>query len=287
MKRSVHSRINPALSMVLAAFFFATLGAIIKYLKHLPTWEIVFVRSFVNLIWCFPSGVREFPKQWRKEFWALLLRGVSGCASMVLYFYAIEHIKLADAVMLNNASPILVLILSAIFLKEKLSSKSVVCVLVAFIGVSFIIKPQFLLHGLDSRDLGALAGFASIFAAGIAYVSIKFATRYLTPNFIVFSFALVSSLMALGPMLMNFVQPTPVEWLLLILGGLLAALAQLAMTHGYAKLPASTASPLMLIMVFFSAAYGWFFWGEMPDKWSFFGSLLVVGGLIGAYRWRN
>lgn len=277
----------PVLSMVLAAFAFSSLGAIIKHLKHIPTWEIVFVRSFVNLLWCLPGGVRDFPRQWRKEFWAVLLRGVSGCTSMALYFYAIEHIKLADAVMLNNASPILVLILSAIFLKEKLSPKSVTCVVVAFIGIGFIIKPQFLLHGLDARDLGALAGFGSIFAAGIAYVSIKYATRYLTPNFIVFSFALVSSLMALGPMLWNYLPPTPSEWALLILGGVLAAIAQLAMTHGYAKLPASTASPLLLITVFFSAAYGWFLWGEMPDKWSFFGSILVISGLIGAYQWRN
>lgn len=277
---------GPVGYMILSSLAFAIMGVFIKMLQRLPTWEVVFFRALVNFFWLLPWALANPVKQMvMKEPKALLSRGISGCLSMVLYFYAIEHIKLADAVMLNYFSPIIVLILSAVLLGERLSKMAIGFILVAFSGVGLILKPDFSFSN-TSAEIAGIAGLLSAFVAAIAYISIKVATRTVPPRYIVFSFASVSVLMSVVPMLMFYVQPTPQEWAALLLAGSLATIAQEMMTRGYAGLPASVASPLTLTTVFFSAVLAWGVWGEIPDQWSMLGSLLVVCGLVGAFKWR-
>lgn len=269
--------------LLLSTASFAAMSILVKLLGRLPTWEIVFFRSFINFLWLLP-WLREYPirREWRREAWVLVLRGVSGCVSMTLMFYAIQHMHVADALMLNYSSPIYVLILSALVLGERLATRSIVCVAVAFVGVTLILKPDF-----QVSNLAGLAGFISAIIAGVAYTSIKIATRTFSSRYIVFTFAGVASTVSFIPMLFTFVSPTPIEWLYLGLCGTIAAFAQSAMTKGYAGLPASVAAPLQLITVIFAATFAWILWGELPDFWSICGSILVAFGLIGAYRWRS
>lgn len=253
-------RLNPALWMLAATAAFSAMGAMIKVLSRLPAWEVVFFRAFINLLWLIPWFLRASVSDqaviagWKKEYKTLLIRGVFGCVSMVLYFYAISKLNLADAVMLNYSSPVPTLILSYFVLGERLTKKSVVFVAVAFLGVGFILKPQF-----EVASMAGIAGIASAFAAAVAYVSIKAATRSIPPNFIVFTFAIVASLMSVVPTLLFFVAPTPLEWGFLVAAGTCATFAQQSMTKAYAGLPASVASPLSLATVVFSGLLGWFF----------------------------
>src|SRR5438105_1170275 len=132
MPRTAHS---PIASMLLAAILFASMGVLIKLLHRLPTWEIVFFRSVINFS-CLLPWWRQYPlsAEWRKEAWILILRGVAGCLSMFLLFYAIENMKLADAMMLNYSSPIYVLLFSAFLLGESLNAVAVGFLFLAFIG---------------------------------------------------------------------------------------------------------------------------------------------------------
>ena len=274
--------------MLIAALSFAIMGVFVKQARRLPAWEIVFVRSLVNFVWLLPWALTQpVTTLFRKEPKALILRGTAGCFSMFLYYYAIEHLRLADAAMLNHTSPLIVLVISALFLGEKLSALAVLFIALAFTGVAFILKPDFVNSGFSEvEQLAGLAGFASAFVAAIAYISVKVATRSVSPRFIVFSFAAVASLVSLPLALADFVWPNTWEWLILFACGSTASIAQTAMTLGYARLPASVASPLLLVTVVFAALFGWMFWGEIPDHWSILGFVMVAVGLTGAYRYR-
>lgn len=274
--------------MVLAAFLFAVMGVFVKMLRGLPAWEVTFFRGLLNVVLIAPWVWRLSIRTIIKRDWApLLLRGIAGGFAVVTYFYALEHLKLADAAMLNNSSPILVLVLSSLVLKERLSGKALIFIALAFVGVGLIIKPDFVLHGFaDKQRLASLLGFASAFLAAVAYVSIKVATRRVPSNFIVFSFAIVVTLMSLGPTLAHFTSPTLAQWLLLGGAGGAASAAQAAMTRGYAELPASIGAPLLLFSPLFAAIFGWALWGEIPDHLSLVGSAFLALGLIGAYRFR-
>ncbi|MEW6057789.1 MAG: DMT family transporter [Bdellovibrionota bacterium] len=284
MPKLVNLKINPLLWMVLASLFFSIMAGIVKSLEHLPTWEIVFFRAFINLVWLLPWAFRDPLYSWRKEWPALLTRGVSGWVSLVLYFYALEHMRLADAVMLNHTSPIIVLLLSFFVLHERITPVAVMFVGLALVGVAFILKPSFEFSGADAVSLGGIAGFASALTSAVAYVSLKVATRSISTTSIVVTFAGVASVLSFVPMVMHYVPPTPKEWLLLFLCGTFATAAQATMTKSYSLLPASVASPLSLLNVLFSALIGLAIWSEIPDNWSIFGSVLIVIGVIGSSR---
>jgi drug/metabolite transporter (DMT)-like permease len=273
--------------MVASSALFACMSALIKSVRDLPVWEIVFFRSVVNLAWFTPWAIgrlRSGRPAWqhsRRDLLSLLMRGVFGCLSMALYFYAISHLALADAVMLNYFSPIPTLVLSYFVLGERLSAKSVLFVCLALFGVGLILGPQF-----NVASLAGLAGFLSAFTAAVAYVSIKAATRRLSQDSIVFSFALISTLVSIIPAQRSFQSPSRKQLATLILVGLMATAAQKLMTRAYAGLPAHVVSPLSLLTVVFSAAFGWIFWGETPGIQSCIGASLVLMGLVGAYRSR-
>lgn len=277
-----------ALMMVCASASFAVMGGFVKALHRLPSIEITFFRALVNVVALLPWALRHksIVATCRKEPIALLVRGVSGGSSAMLYFYAIEHIRLADAVTLNQSSPIVVLLLSAIFLGERLNLARVLCVLIAFVGILFVIKPDFTVHDAGER-LGALAGLASIFMAAIAYVSIKVATsRQIPTRLIVLTFAIVASLITLPFALWFYEPPIGLEWLLLLGAGISATIAQETMTRGYAGLPASVASPILFSTVIFSSIIGWAIWREIPDQWSLLGMTLIAVGLFCANRFK-
>ena len=273
---------TPTLWMLLSTLLFAILGAIVKLLHRLSVWEVVFFRAFFNFLWLLPWVQQNPDPSWRKEIKYLLVRGVSGFTSMVLYFYALEHLNLADAVMLNYSSPIPTMVLSAFFLGEVLSITAMVFVGIAFVGIALILKPSFAV-----ADFAGIAGVLSAFAAAVAYVSMKMATKNINPRFIVFTFATISSILCFVPMLLTFQPPTNQEWLLIFTLGVTATFAQIAMTKAYAGLPASVASPLLLVTVLVSALIGWITFNEVPALITVAGGLLVVGGLIGAHRFRR
>ena len=101
---------------------------------------------------------------------------------------------------------------------------------------------------------------------------------------IVFTFAIVTTLMAAAPTAFSFINPTSAEWLRLLATGVFATWAQELMTMGYVGLPASLASPILLLMVPFSTLIGWLAWGELPDGLSFLGMALICAGLLAAFR---
>jgi len=269
--------------MIGAAVLFSIMGAFVKASRDVPIWEVAFFRAFINVLYFLPWALTHpvWP-EFKKEPFYLLLRGFAGFASVVMYFYAIQHISLADGTMLNHASPVLVLVLSWWFLGERLSKKALFYVVLAFLGVLLVLKPGFRIN-----NLAGFLGVCSAFTAAIAYVAVKKATRKVSPEYIVFTFAVVGTLASAIPAYRSFIMPTALQGVYLLGVGIFATLAQIAMTRGYSLLPASVAAPMLLITVVFSTLWGWLFWGELPDALSALGAVCVAVGLTLAYRHRT
>src|SRR5699024_6506162 len=104
-----------------------------------------FFRNFVSAIIAFVLVIynkeRLFGK--RENQLVLLGRSIFGTLGIVFLFYAIDHLVMSDADMLNKMSPFLVIIFSAIFLKERVLSFQMVTIVLAFIGMIFIVNPSF------------------------------------------------------------------------------------------------------------------------------------------------
>ena len=259
--------------MLLSAASFAVMGAMVKAAGALPVHEKVFFRNLVTLV--ITAGMawqhRENPFGPTPHLGLLLLRSFAGLGGVSLYFYAIGHLTLADASMLNKVSPFFVTLLAAMFLGERITRRVGGGLVLAFVGALLVMKPAF---GL--QPLPALAGLGSAFCAGLAYTVVRHLKGRVQPRRIVFYFSLVSTL-ATTPLLVLWpVMPQGWQWVWLLGTGVFAAGGQVFLTLAYHNAPAGQVSIWSYNHVLFALLIGLVVWGEQPGLVSIGGGVLII-----------
>lgn len=279
-----------AFYVILAGVFFATMSAIIKTLSaQLNNEMIVFFRNLFGLIVLLPmfwigGGIELKTQAWRWH----LLRAASGLAAMYCYFYAIAHIPLANAMLLNYTTPLFAPILVYFWFREKTATHFKYAAIVGFIGVALILKPA---TASDWLSLDAGIGLLSGLLAALALSTVRRMAGSESTLTVVFYFTVISAVMS-GVIVIWHWQPlTVTQWFSLFFVGLFATLGQLAMTRGYHLAEVGKIGPFMYSAVVFAFAYGWMFWQELPDIYAVTGiAFVVVGGVMALCeprRWRR
>jgi len=172
-----------------------------------------------------------------------------------------------------------VMILAAIFLKEKIGKNHIISLSVAFIGILLIIKPSFSLQMIP-----ALIGFSSALFAGSAYVVVRYLKGREDPLTIVFFFSLFSCLVTAPSTIMGFSSPTSIQWLYLFGFGLFALGGQFFITLAYKYAPAGEISLYGYSTVIFSALLGYLVLHELPNFLSWLGIALIIGSAVYLYQ---
>lgn len=143
--------------IILSAFFFACMNVSVRLAGDLPSVEKSFFRNLVAAV--FAAVIlcknRTVPKVDKKYWGPLILRCVCGTLGILCNFYAIDHLLVADASILNKLSPFFAIIFSFLLLKEKIRPTQAACVALAFIGCLFVVKPGF----QNAALVPALIGF--------------------------------------------------------------------------------------------------------------------------------
>lgn len=261
-----------ALYMTLSALLFSGMGAIVKFTSaHLPTEMVVFFRAAMGLVALMPWVLRDGWSLLRTTQLPMhLTRSLAGLAAMYCFFYAIAHLKLADATLLNYSTPLFIPFIAWFWMRESVSPPVRVAIALGFVGVALILKPGYALF-----HPAALIGLASGLLAAIAMVSIRRLSRTEPVTRIVFYFTLVSTVVSAVPLIWTWAPPGTEAFVLLTVMGMLATGAQLLMTRAYAHAPAAHVGPFSYLAVVFAAIIGWVLWEETPDIWSFAGAILV------------
>lgn len=274
------SIVRGAVFIVASEFLIAAMGAIIKSVAEgLPNEMIVFFRNLFGLLALVPLLTRAgMPGLKTRVFHLHLVRALAGVAAMYCFFYAIAHIKLADAMLLKLTTPILIPVVAFFWLQERLSRLVRFALLVGFAGVFLIIRPGL---DLDWVMLIALVGSAM---AALAKVAIRRLSTTEPAVRIVFYFAGIAAVVSAVPLLWGWQTPTFGQWASLLAIGPLATLAQLLMTRGYASAPASRVGIFTYSSVIFGASLGWWFWDELWDLVSIAGAVLVASAGAMALR---
>ncbi|RPI24780.1 MAG: DMT family transporter [Acidobacteria bacterium] len=267
-----------AASMIGAAFFFACMGATVKLASSSLTNEtIVFFRNVTGLIALFPWLCRHGIPRLRKRQWHLYaVRSGFGLGAMYCFFYAIAHMRLAEAVLLNYTMPLFVPFIAGPWLGERLHRGIWLGLGLGFVGVSLILKP-----GLGLLDPVALVGLGAGVLAAVAQVSIRRLTREDSTVGIVFYFGFFGTLFSVVPLLFGWSTPGPQTWLILALMGGFATIAQLFLTTAYAHAPAASVGPFIYTIVIFAALLDWGVWHRLPDSLSIVGAVFIcLGGVL-------
>ena len=265
------------LCIIIAGFGFALMSLFVKLSGDLPSIQKGFFR---NIIAVFISSI-PLIKHWKviniprnNTGWLVLIsRSVFGTIGLVLNFYAISHISLADSSIIQKLSPFIIIILSYIFFKEEMTRFQVFSIIIAFIGITLIIKPS----GNNIISMGALAALLGALCAGIAYTCVRYlGTHNISGEFIIFFFSSLSSLMLLPYLILDYRTMTYYQLSMLLLAGISATIGQYGVTFAYKFAAAKNISVFDYSQVLFSGIFGYMFFGEFPDFQSLIGYVIVI-----------
>ncbi|MFH1857964.1 MAG: DMT family transporter [Candidatus Omnitrophota bacterium] len=260
--------------ILLASVAFALMGACVKAVTGpLPTLEIVWFRSVIGLVIFIPWMLaRKISFKGRHPVF-LSLRGLSGFAAIVCYFFALRHLTLATAVVLNYTSPVFVMLLAIPFLKERVSWDIVLLFIISFVGVLCLARPDFL-----AQSGPFASGLASGFFAAVAYVTISYLGRFENPITVIFHFVLWTGALSTPFLLKQFQMPGGLDWLFLIGAGFFASIGQVWMTQAYFCGSASIISIFSSVAPLMAYLLGVLFWQEKLSPLMNLGIFLIVVG---------
>lgn len=267
------------LFLILSSFSFAVMNVSVRMAGDLPTYEKVFFRNLIAFFFAVIVLVRKrsaMPMHWDKErAFYMFLRCAIGCVGVVANFYAIDHMVVADAAMLNKLSPFFILIFSIFMLSERVKPFQLFCIILAFIGVLFIVKP-----GLVGMQLApAMIGILSGMSAGFAYTCVRKLGLLGVPGpWIVLCFSAFSCLAMVPLMIADFVSIPGKSLAFLLLAGLGAAGGQFAITAAYTYAPAREISIYDYSQLLFITLLTFFLIGEVPDWISWIGYAIIILG---------
>ncbi len=269
------------LCLLLSAFGFALMSAAVKLAGPLPLAQKVFFRNFVTLLITTGTALRlrENPLTRARHRWLLLARSTAGLTGVFLYFYAVDHLSLADAAILTKLAPFFVMLFAAWLLREKLARGAWPLLCVALAGAALVVKPR-----LDMALWPALAGVGSAVVSGLAYTLVRKLKNREPAHRIVFWFSLVSTAVTLPLMLAVYVAPTGRQWLCLLGTGLFAAVGQFALTWGYQLGMASRVAVYDYSLILWSLLLDLALWRARPDAVSLVGGTLIVAAGVVNHR---
>lgn len=278
----MNSRTKGIIYIIIAAFGFSMMSVFVHLSGDLPSFQKAFFRNAVAFL--VVGGVMAKNKigfiPEKQNLPPLIFRALFGTAGIVCNFYAIDHLVLADANMLNKLSPFFSIIFSALLLDEKPTPVQVAGVLTAFVGSMLIIKPSFSGYGFVPALIGACGGLG----AGIAYTFVRvLGKRGENSLRIIFFFSGFSCLVCLPFMIINPSPMSAKSLICLICAGISACIGQFGITQAYLLAPAKEISVYDYTQVIFAAALGYFIFNQIPDFASVIGYCLICGAGVAMF----
>lgn len=277
--------------MLISSFLFAFTGGFAKELStYVSSIEVVFFRNITGVILILFAIYKSPLKQTGGKPFLLFIRGFIGFSALLMYFYNIATIPLAEAQTFSKVSPIFTAIFSYLILSEKLSKTAWTGVFVGFFGVLFV--TGFDVMNLSKTDwLGILSGVG----AGLAYTSIRELRKFYDNRSIVLSFMLVGTI---GPMILMFlgeyyssttfdwvlapfVMPTGWAWFHILGLGIFATGSQMYMTKAYSLAQGGIVGTISYTTILFSIFIGMFLGDVFPSMSLFIGiAFIIFSGIL-------
>ncbi len=283
-------------SAIGASVFFSINDMTVKLLSgDYALHEIIFIRSIIGMV-VLMAVIVPLEGGWvvlrTKRLPMHILRGLFVVVANMTFFLALAALPLADAVAIFFISPLIITIFSVVFLGETVGPRRWIAVLMGLAGVIVMVRP-----GSASFQLAALLPLI----AAVAYAGLQTLTRKIGNTekagtltfYIQVTFILVGAIMGLtvgdgrfagtGDVSLDFllrewVWPSNGDWWLLIMLGVSSTFAGYFISQAYRLCEAGLAAPFEYTAMVLAIFWGFFVFGEWPDKIAWIGISLIIGG---------
>lgn len=269
--------------MLVTGMCFVAVTALVKYMgPGVPPAEAAFIRYAIGLVFVLPVLRSMMDAQITPRLWGLFAtRGILHAIGVILWFFAMTRIPLAEVTAMNYLSPVYVTIGAALFLGEKLAFRRILAVVAALVGAAIILRP-----GFRELSLGHLAMLVNAAVFAVSYIVAKIVSDEAKPSVVV---AMLSIWVTIG--LAPFAAATWVTptWSQI---GILAAVACFAtaghytMTLAFRSAPLTVTQPVTFLQLVWATALGAVFFAEPVDVYVVIGGAVILSA-VSFITWRE
>lgn len=250
--------------------------------ERIPTHELVFFRSIVSFtISYYFIKKNKLTLLGNNRKW-LLIRGFSGMIALTLFFYTIDHLPIAIASTIQYLAPVFTVVLAVFIMKEMVNKWQWIFILLAFLGAIVMGLSNFFNtnSSIEISWFWLLIGVISAFFSGLAYNSIlKAKQTEATLNIVIYFPMLGIPVMGIW-CFFEFILPTGISWLFLLLIGIFTQIAQIAMTKAFQIGEANTIAPFQFIGSIYALLVGYFIFDENLSAAVLVGIVLILVGVV-------
>nr|WP_269769489.1 DMT family transporter [Roseomonas rubea] len=260
--------------MALAGLLFCVLNTIARSLaQDLDPFQTQFLRYLAGFVVLLPLMVRTGLAAWRPhdlkgQGW----RGLVHTAGLLMWFWALPHVPLADMTAIGFTGPIFIMAGAVLFLGEPMVRARWVAAGIGFVGVGIVVAPQFTGTAGGTWTLVMLAS-APLFAA--SFLITKALTRRDRPEVIVAWQAITVSVFTLPFALAGWTSPTAAQWGWFLLTGLLGSAGHWCLTEAFRLADMSATQPVKFIDMVWASFLGWVVFAEVPATTTFAGAAVI------------
>ena len=259
-----------------AGLSFVGVNGIVRYLgTELPAAQSAFIRFGFGLMFLLPAlwamrGMRFSPGVGRM----FLVRGGLHVVAVILWFYAMARVPVAEMAAIGFLGPVMVLVIGGLMLGEGLGARRVAAVLVAVAGGLIVLRP-----GVRELSLGHLSQLGATVFFSMSYIIAKRLSRE-APASVIVAVLSVTVTLGLAPLALVQWEPVRVEqvgWLACVAG--LATLGHYAMARAFRAAPLAVTQPVTFLQILWAAALGALVFGEAVDGFVLLGGALIVAAV--------
>jgi drug/metabolite transporter (DMT)-like permease len=277
--------------MLLSALGFALMAACVKTANtaySIPVLEIVAARAIVSAIISYADVKRKRISVWGNNKPWLIARGAVGAVALMLVYYAITTLPLAEATILQYLHPVFTAILALLFLKENIQRSTLTCIVLSLLGLFIMIQPNFVHdNSTDYSWLSIGAGILGALGSAVAYVIVKKLTKTDDSSVIVFYFPIIALPISIFLLGSDFVVPSLAALGVLILVGIFTQIGQIGLTKALHSADANKATAYAYVQVLFSVFIGWAYFSEIPVSTTIIGGTLIMTGALINVLWKR
>jgi len=283
--------VNPVrgitLKILSVIIFVCMFGLIKATAQDIPSGEAVFFRSLfaipVLVLWLTLRG--QFPAALKaNDRMGHVWRGMMGTFAMGSGFLAIGLLPLPDVVAIGYAAPLLVTMLAAMFLGEKIRLIRFSALLLGLLGVLIILSPKLMIFNAEEasrlQTIGALVALMGAMFAALAQVFARKLVATESTGSIVFYFSITSSFLALLTAPFGWKFPSGYQFILLVSAGLLGGVGQILLTESYRYAEVAVIAPFEYCSILLALLMGYFIFDELPTRLTMIGVVLIISAGI-------
>lgn len=275
--RALPPNVQGALWLVSGGFIFTSTGVMIRLLaEQIESVQTAFFRAVISVVLLIPMMASGRVRPWTStringHFW----RTAMGTASMVLGFYAVAMLPLADATALAFSQPLFSVVVAALVVGEKVRWRRWSATIVGFIGVLIMVRP-----GAGTLQPGAIVAILNAATVAFSILLVKRLSDTETPLMILTQFAIFSTLLLLPPAVWVWKWPDLWGWTLAFGVALTATVGQYFWVQAFKVGEMSAVAPFEYLRLPFAVFVGWLIWHETPVIWTYVGAAIVIASAL-------